>query len=76
MTGKKVLKIFLKILIGIFLVLGCLCWFYAIYVELSGATTGGFIDLSNLFVWGALAVGAVFALLALVLYLIDRKLNK
>lgn len=52
MTGKKVLKIFLKILIGIFLVLGCLCWFYAIYVELSGATTGGFIDLSNLFVWG------------------------
>lgn len=68
MTGKKVLKIFL--------VLGCLCWFYAIYVELSGATTGGFINLSNLFVWEALAVGAVFALLALVLYLIDRKLNK
>ncbi len=76
MTSKKMIGIVLKILIAILLLCTCLTWFYAIYVELSGATTGGFIDLSNLFVWGALAVGAVFALLALVLYLIDRKLNK
>ncbi len=75
MTGKKVLKIFLKILIGIFLVLGCLCWFYAIYVELSGATTGGFIDLSNLFVWGSLAIGGIFFLLALVVWLIHKKIQ-